>query len=199
MVDVQVEAVVASLTRAPIANDVPPRRGRCATAELSWTAEAAESACPLTQRSLSFRTFPVDSAIIRESGGAPLVLIVEDDLDTRVMYREFLSQSGFRTVDAHNGRQALAKARELGPDAVVTDLAVPGMDGFEFCRALKLSMSTRDIPIVAVTGHTEYLDQPDRFADAGIAQVLVKPCSPDVIAGALRRLLQTGAASARHR
>ena len=135
--------------------------------------------------------------VITPETGAPLVLIVEDDLDTRVLYREFLSHSGFRTADAHNGHQALAKARELGPDAVLTDLAVPGMDGFEFCRALKASMATRDIPILAVTGHPEYLGQPDRFAHAGIAQVLVKPCSPDVIAGELRRLLAAGAASTR--
>ena len=66
----------------------------------------------------------------------PLVLIVEDDQSTRLMYREFLNHSGFRTADAHNGFQALEKARELRPDLVVTDIAVPGMDGFEFCRAL---------------------------------------------------------------
>jgi two-component system, cell cycle response regulator DivK len=138
----------------------------------------------------------VDPAILPDPGG-PLVLIVEDDLDTRVLYREFLSQSGFRTADAHNGHQALAKARELGPDAVLTDLAVPGMDGFEFCRALKESALTRDIPILAVTGHAEYLDQPDRFAHAGIVQVLVKPCAPDVIAEELRRLLAAHASSVR--
>ena len=120
----------------------------------------------------------------------PLVLIVEDDPSTRLMYREFLSHSGFRTVDAHNGHQALAKAQELLPNAVLTDLAVPGMDGFEFCRALQLSVHTRAIPILAVTGHSEYLGQPDRFRQAGISQVLTKPCSPDVIAEQLRRLLR---------
>lgn len=120
----------------------------------------------------------------------PLVLIVEDDPGTRLMYRDYLNHSGFRTVDAHNGHQALAKAQELLPNAVLTDLAVPGMDGFEFCRALQLSAETRAIPILAVTGHSEYLDQPDRFREAGIAQVLTKPCPPDVIAAALRRLLR---------
>lgn len=120
----------------------------------------------------------------------PLVLIVEDDLSTRLMYRDHLAHSGFRTVDAHNGFQALEKARELRPDAVLTDLAVPGMDGFEFCRALKRSASTRTIPILAVTGHSEYLDQPDRFALAGIDEVLVKPCDPERIAEELRRLLR---------
>ena len=107
---------------------------------------------------------------------APLVLIVEDDLSTRVMYRDYLSNSGFRIVDAHNGHQALAKARELRPHVVLTDLAVPGMDGFEFCRALQQFDTT--IPILAVTGHSEYLDQPDRFRQAGILHVLMMPSAP---------------------
>jgi CheY-like chemotaxis protein len=125
----------------------------------------------------------------RDVAPRPLILIVEDDLSTRVMYRDFLAQSGFRTVDAHNGYQALEKAQELLPNAVVTDLAVPGLDGFMFCHALQQSAATRSIRILAVTGHSEYLDQPDRFVKAGISQVLTKPCSPDLIAQELRRLL----------
>ena len=119
----------------------------------------------------------------------PLVLIVEDDYGTRQMYREYLCHSGFRIIDAHNGKQALEKAREQLPDAVLTDLAVPGLDGFELCRALQQTSSTRAIPILAVTGHSEYLDEPDRIREAGIAHVLTKPCEPDVIAEQLRRLL----------
>jgi two-component system, cell cycle response regulator DivK len=130
-----------------------------------------------------------------ESVTLPLVLIVEDDLGTRLMYRDFLASAGFRIADAHNGHQALAKARELRPDAVITDLAVPGMDGFEFCRALKATAGLSGIPILAVTGHSEYLDQPDRFRQAGIAQVLVKPCPPDVILQELRSLLRQDASS----
>jgi CheY-like chemotaxis protein len=125
----------------------------------------------------------------------PLVLIVEDDFSTRMLYREYLQHDGFRTIDAHNGYQALEKARALRPNAVLTDLAVPGMDGFEFCRALRDSPATRSIPILAVTGHSEYLEQPDRFAQAGIAHVLIKPCAPDVIAFELRRLLNTSPGS----
>jgi two-component system, cell cycle response regulator DivK len=121
--------------------------------------------------------------------GAPLVLIVEDDFSTRVMYRDYLTRSGFRTADAHNGFQALEKAQTLQPDAIVTDLAVPGMDGFEFCRALHEAEPTRTIPIIAVTGHSEYLDQPERFRHAGILRVLVKPCELGVIVQELRHLL----------
>jgi CheY-like chemotaxis protein len=120
----------------------------------------------------------------------PLVLIVEDDFGTRAMYREYLNNCGFRTVDAHNGHQALEKAQEMHPNAVLTDLAVPGMDGFEFCRALQRSDATRAIPILAVTGRSEYLEDRNRFRQAGISQVLTKPCPPDVIAEELWRLLR---------
>jgi two-component system, cell cycle response regulator DivK len=133
----------------------------------------------------------MESEITDTPTSNPLVLIVEDDFSTRMLYREYLQHDGFRTIDAHNGYQALEKARALRPNAVLTDLAVPGMDGFEFCRALQESPVTRSIPILAVTGHSEYLEQPDRFAQAGIAHVLIKPCAPDVIAFELRRLLNS--------
>jgi CheY-like chemotaxis protein len=118
-----------------------------------------------------------------------LILIVEDDPGTRELYRDYLTESGFLTADAHNGFQALEKAQQLSPNAVLTDLAVPGMDGFEFCRALKRSPATRSIPVLAVTGRTQYLDDPERVREAGIDFLLAKPCSPDVIAQELRRLL----------
>jgi two-component system cell cycle response regulator DivK len=156
-----------------------------------------EISCVQIRRVLSLRAVPVDPVIAlhSETAASPLVLIVEDDFGTRAMYKEYLTHAGFRTADAHNGHQALAKARELRPDAILTDLAVPGMDGFEFCRALKESSPRLEIPILAVTGHSEYLDQPDRFRQAGIDQVLVKPCAPDLILRELRRLLQGAPAS----
>ena len=121
---------------------------------------------------------------------APLILIVEDDLSTRVLYRDYLDGAGFRTADAHNGFQAFEKARELRPDAVLTDLAVPGMDGFAFCRALNDLPSTRGIPILAMTGHPEYLADLERIRQAGISQVFSKPCDPEAVVRELRRLLE---------
>ena len=120
---------------------------------------------------------------------SPLVLIVEDDHSTRLMYRDFLNHAGFRTADAHNGHQAFEKAQQLRPDLVVTDLAVPGMDGFAFCRALHESSATRHIPVLAITGHTEYLDEPERFRHAGISHVLIKPCELDEVVRELRKML----------
>ena len=119
----------------------------------------------------------------------PLVLIIEDDPATRALYRDGLHQAGFRIIEAHNGLQALDKAQHARPHAVLTDVAVPGMDGFEFGRALRQLDRMRSIPILAVTGRSEYLDDPDRFRHAGITRVLLKPCDPDRLARELRELL----------
>jgi len=108
---------------------------------------------------------------------APLILIVEDDRDTRDLYHAVLHNSGFRTAEAHNGHQALEKAVTLLPEVVVTDLALPGLDGAELTARLKNDARTRDIPVIAVTGHAleSYVARAQR---AGADTVLVKPCLP---------------------
>ena len=64
------------------------------------------------------------------------------------------------------------------------------MNGFEFCRALLESSATRNIPILAITGNSEYLDDPERFRHAGISHVLIKPCELDEVVREVRRMLE---------
>ena len=119
----------------------------------------------------------------------PLVLIVEDDPETRRFYRECFARGGFSTEEAHNGHQALAMALALPPpDVIVTDIAVPGLDGIELCRRLPADARTRSIPVLAITGY-EDRQYPDRILAAGADQVLIKPCDPAVLVREVRRLL----------
>jgi CheY-like chemotaxis protein len=108
------------------------------------------------------------------NGDAPLVLLVEDDRDTREMYSEYLSYSGLRVTEAPSGRSALERVRDERPDVVVTDLAMPGMDGLELSRRLRAEDPTRDVPIIAVTGNPT-----ERAREAGCDVMLEKPCTPD--------------------
>jgi len=120
---------------------------------------------------------------------APLVLIVEDDPQTRHYYAEAFHRSGFHTDQAHNGHQALARALAAPqPDLILTDIAVPGLDGIELCRRLRADDRTRSIPVLAITGY-EDRHYPDRARTAGANQVLMKPCESDVIVSEARRLL----------
>jgi len=119
----------------------------------------------------------------------PLVLIVEDDPETRHFYGECFARGGFSTKEAHNGHQALAMALALPPpDVIVTDIAVPGLDGIELCRRLRADARTRSIPVLAITGY-EDRQYPDRILAAGADQVLIKPCDPAVLVREVRRLL----------
>ena len=122
---------------------------------------------------------------------APVVLIVEDDPETRHFYQEIFEQDGFRIEQAHNGLQALEKAIQACPDLIVTDIAVPGIDGIELCRRLRADERTRSVPVLAITGYGDRR-YPDRAIDAGADHVLIKPCGPDVLVSEARRLLAAG-------
>jgi two-component system cell cycle response regulator DivK len=123
------------------------------------------------------------------TGEPPLVLVVEDDPETRQFYTEALSRAGFQVTQAHNGRQALDKALEALPNLIVTDIAVPGMDGIELCRHLRSNDRTRGVPVLAITGYGDR-QYPDRAIEAGADVVLTKPCTPELLVEEARRLLR---------
>jgi len=105
------------------------------------------------------------------------------------MYAEWLTGAGFHVQQAHNGLQALDRAFVFLPDIVVTDLNIPGIDGFELTRRLKQDQRTCEIPVLAVTGYAAFASDPQRALRAGCDVVLPKPCSPDELEIAIRRLI----------
>jgi CheY-like chemotaxis protein len=125
----------------------------------------------------------------------PLVLLVEDDRDGRVLFAAWLQDAGCRVEQAHNGLQALERTFDLLPDAVLTDLNIPGIDGYELTRRLKNDPRTRAIPVLAVTGYPPFTQDPARAERAGCDAILLKPCDP----GELTRTLKTLITAARGR
>jgi CheY-like chemotaxis protein len=120
----------------------------------------------------------------------PLVLLVEDDRDGRRMYANWLEQAAFRVEQAHNGLQALERALDVMPDAILTDLNIPGIDGYELTRRLKADERTEHIPILAVTGYGPFTNDPSRADRAGCDAILPKPCDPEDVETTLRDLIQ---------
>jgi CheY-like chemotaxis protein len=118
----------------------------------------------------------------------PLVLVVEDYQDAREMYAAYLQFSGFRVVEAVNGLEAVEKTRELMPDIILMDLALPKMDGWEATEVLKADERTRHIPIVALTGHA-LADHADRARKAGCDAFVTKPCLPDALVAEIQKML----------
>ena len=80
----------------------------------------------------------------------PLVLVVDDYEDTRTIYSEYLRFAGFRVIAANDGAEAVAMATELGPDVVVMDLAMPGVNGWTATRMLKSDPRTKDIFVLSL-------------------------------------------------
>jgi CheY-like chemotaxis protein len=121
--------------------------------------------------------------------GRPSVLLVDDLPDQREIYVDYLRQRGFEVVEASSGVEAIAKSVELGPDVVVMDLSMPGIDGFEATRVLKAIPQTRNIPIVALTAYAEHLP-PEWAVMAGCDVYLKKPLLPADLETELRVMLR---------
>lgn len=119
----------------------------------------------------------------------PLVLLVEDDRAGRLLYADWLVDAGFRVEQAHNGLQALERAFDLLPDAILTDLNIPGIDGYELTRRIKSDPKTASIPILAVTGYAPFTQDPSRADRAGCDGILPKPFEPDELVSTLRTLI----------
>lgn len=104
------------------------------------------------------------------------------------MYAAYLQFSGYAVAEAANGVEALEKTRELMPDIILMDLALPKMDGWEATRRLKADERTRHIPIVALTGHA-LAGHAEGARLAGCDAFVTKPCLPDALVAEIERML----------
>jgi CheY-like chemotaxis protein len=113
----------------------------------------------------------------------PTVLLVEDHVDSRDMYAEFL-RFQFNVVEAGDGMGALEAMKAQRPDVVVTDLALPRMDGYELMERMRADDRLRDVPVIALSGFSG-AEHEERARKAGSSIVLQKPCLPDDLARAI--------------
>ena len=102
------------------------------------------------------------------------VLVVEDNEDAAASLGELLSLWGHEIQTAHDGRHALAAARQWQPEVILLDIGLPGMDGYEVARHLREDPSTSRAVIVALTGYGQEEDR-RRAHEAGFDQHLTKP------------------------
>jgi two-component system cell cycle response regulator DivK len=108
------------------------------------------------------------------------ILIVDDDRDARELFSYVLEEAGANVAVAEDGESGLRAALAQMPDLVVTDIAMPRMDGIHMIRRMREQEPTRHIPVVAVTGHA-VANLPELARQAGCSEVVSKPCSPETL------------------
>jgi CheY-like chemotaxis protein len=116
---------------------------------------------------------------------APLVLIVDDNRDTRELYEMALREAGFRTAVAENGREAVEKAMALRPRVVLLDYSMPILDGIGVARRLRRDVRTKESRVIVVSA----LAQPPGIEPR--VPWLVKPVLPDEVVARVRDLVMT--------
>ena len=124
-----------------------------------------------------------------ETAAAPAtVLIVEDNVDNRAIYRTILEHYGHRVIEAEDGEAGIRKVREEQPDVVLMDISIPLIDGHEATRILKADPATAKIPIIALTAHALAEDRV-RAVEAGCDTYISKPAEPRHVAKVVERFL----------
>jgi CheY-like chemotaxis protein len=122
-----------------------------------------------------------------ESSRAPRILLVEDHQDTREMYVEYLRLS-FDVLEASNGHEGLALALRHRPDVIVTDMSLPGMDGFELAASVRRHAAISRTPVLCLSGYSGELHE-ERARKARCTALVQKPCLPDALAQAVLQVL----------
>ena len=117
----------------------------------------------------------------------PTVLIVDDDDNQRLLYREELTMEGYDIIEASNGPDAIDLVAAQGVDCVVLDIAMPGMDGLQTLKALTglaASLARPPLRAVAVTANV-MTHQVDEYLGCGFTAVVAKPIRMEMLGQAL--------------
>ena len=125
---------------------------------------------------------------VADGSTQPCVLVVDDDPAIREICLINLQLEGLRVLEAANGQIGLARARFERPDLVLTDVTMPGLDGFELAEALRGHGRTRSIPLVFLSGDLEAANQ-TRAAALGALAYVTKPFDPAALAALIAKTL----------
>lgn len=117
----------------------------------------------------------------------PLVLVVDDNKITTKLMRRYLESNGFQAEEAGDGVECLERVAARHPDAIILDVMMPRMDGFETVRALKSDPDTALIPVAIVTALNDSATQ-TKAVEAGADDFLTKPIDENLLIAKARVL-----------
>jgi len=145
-----------------------------------------EKIITLQEAPLSSRSSKRQTETIKNSQ-KPLLLIVEDNADV-IYYIKSCTQDTYTILEARNGIEGQKVALEMLPDIIVSDVIMPGMDGYALCKALKQDIRTSHIPFLLLTAKVKQADK-QRGLEAGASAYLTKPFEKEELLLRLQNLL----------
>lgn len=119
------------------------------------------------------------------SKDVPRILIVDDVEANRFILSDIMVDMGYQPVLVENGEQALRMMQHMKPQLIISDIAMPGMDGYELCRQIKLNPDTREIPIIFISAYDEPEDVVKGFSVGG-GDYITKPFMAEVVKARVR-------------
>lgn len=124
-------------------------------------------------------------------GGAPVILIVDDDADVRAVIRACLEAEGFRVVEGANAQQGIDRINERIPDLMMIDVSMPGIDGWEMLRRVREKLDVADLPVVVFSGKVEEMEL-GRATHRGAQGYFRKPFDPRKLVAQAKAILLVG-------
>jgi two-component system cell cycle response regulator DivK len=119
------------------------------------------------------------------------ILVVEDNPKNLKLVRDVLTHSGYEVIEATSGEDGVRLAGETAPDLILMDLQLPGIDGAEALRRIRVSETNPDVPVVAVTAFAMNVDRQRAF-DSGFDGFVEKPISVRGLPQQVRDFLRLG-------
>jgi CheY-like chemotaxis protein len=124
-----------------------------------------------------------------ETTDAKKILLVDDEAGLAELLRDLLEMDGYSVLIAHDGEEAIEKLKEYTPDAIISDIKMPRMNGFEMFRNIKASPATAGIPVLFITGHRD-MQVLEEARKLGVFGILEKPVDMEKIQRKLQELLR---------
>jgi twitching motility two-component system response regulator PilH len=115
------------------------------------------------------------------------VLIADDSSTDLKNLEQIVSSAGYQVITAASGKEAVAKAKTERPDAILLDVIMPDMNGFQACRAITSDAETKNIPVILVSSKGEKTDKV-WGEEQGAKSYVTKPYTPDHILSQLKAL-----------
>jgi DNA-binding response OmpR family regulator len=116
------------------------------------------------------------------------ILVVDDEPNARSLLRLILVRAGFEVLVAQDGYEALKEVQDKIPDAMILDIMMPGIDGFEVCEILRGNKETADLPIIMLSARADP-ESVSKGLRVGATKYLTKPVTPEILTKQVHEVL----------